>query len=478
MKILLIEPPAVSPFGNQRIFGGNGSNKSDFRKPPLDLMMISGYLRKEGFNNDLLDANASRRTLDDIKVCIGQAKPDVVFFSTSTCTIYKDMLVAKAAKQVSSSILTVAVGTHGMALPEETLGLSEHLDALIYSSEWEQAALNIVCNATDLGKARGIYYRDSGREIVRTEDQPPLPDIDALGFPSHDKLEKEIYRDPVTKRFPKTMVMGQKACINNCSFCCQPAFFGAPLIRKRSIGHFLEELAWVQELGFREVMFNDATITADRDWAAGLFEGMIAKGIDLAWNCSTRADRVDADILGLMKRAGCHTVAIGMESTDPVVLSNIRKNITPQHIRRAVSLIRESGMDSIVFCVIGFPGETRESVEETIRFLKTLDTSFITLGLAVPAPGTDFYRYVEQNGYLLTRDWSRFDPLQKPVFSYPALSADEMVFYQSYGLRQFYLRPGYILRKLLGIRSLTEAGTLLTNFIGFVNRYVRTRTGS
>jgi len=359
-----------------------------------------------------------------------------------------------------------------MALPEETLGLSEHLDALIHTGEWEQAALNVVRNATDLGTARGIYYRNGAGRIVRTEGQPPLPDIDVLGFPSHDKLEKEIYRDPVTKRFPKTMVMGQKACINNCSFCCQPAFFGAPMIRKRSVGHFLEELKWVQELGFREVMFNDATITADRDWSAGLFEGMIAKGIDLTWNCSTRADRVDAEILGLMKRAGCHTVAIGMESTDPAVLKNIRKNITPEQVRGAVSLIRKSGMDSIVFCVIGFPGETRESVEETIRFLKTLDTSFITLGLAVPAPGTDFYRYVEQNGYLLTKDWSRFDPLQRPVFSYPGLTADEMVFYQSYGLRQFYLRPGFILRKILSVRSLTELTTYASNFAGFVRRYV------
>jgi anaerobic magnesium-protoporphyrin IX monomethyl ester cyclase len=472
VKILLIEPPAVSPFGNQRIFGGNGSNKSDFRKPPLDLMMISGYLRKEGFDSDLIDANASRRSLEDVKAVIGLKKADVVFFSTSTCTIYEDLLVAKAAKEISPSILTVAVGTHGMALPVETLGLSGHLDALISTGEWEQAALNIVQNTGSLEKARGIHFRSSSGEIVRTGEHPPLADLDVLGFPAHDKLEKEIYRDPITKRFPKTMVMGQKACINNCSFCCQPAFFGAPLIRKRSVEHFLEELEWVQKLGFREVMFNDATITADRDWAARLFEEMVSKGIDLAWNCSTRADRVEGEILRLMKRAGCHTIAIGMESTDPVVLQNIRKNITPEQTRNAVALIRKSGMDSIVFCVIGFPGETRSSVENTIAFLKTLDTSFITLGLAVPAPGTDFYRYVEQNGYLLTKDWKRYDPMQKPVFSYPGLTADDMAFYQANGLRQFYLRPAYIWDRLRSIRSLTEAGTYAVNFLGFLKRYV------
>jgi radical SAM superfamily enzyme YgiQ (UPF0313 family) len=94
-------------------------------------MMISGYLRKEGFDNDLLDANASRRSLENVKAVISRTRPDVVFFSTSTCTIHKDVLVATAAKEVNPSILTVALGTHGMALPEETLGLSESLDALI-----------------------------------------------------------------------------------------------------------------------------------------------------------------------------------------------------------------------------------------------------------------------------------------------------------------------------------------------------------
>jgi anaerobic magnesium-protoporphyrin IX monomethyl ester cyclase len=475
MKLILVEPPAVSPFGNQRIFGGNGSNKSDFRKPPLDLMMISGYLRKEGYENELLDANASRRSLPEVQEVIRRGRPDVVFFSTSTCTIYKDMLIAGIAKEVDPSIVTVAIGTHGMALPEETLSLSQYLDVLIYSSEWEQVALNIVQHAGNLEEANGIYYRRNGDEIRKTTPQFPLHDLDVLGFPAHDKLEKDIYQDPVTRRFPKTMVMGQKACINNCSFCCQPAFFGAPIIRKRSEGHFLEELEWVQKLGFREVMFNDATITADMDWAARLFEGMITRQIDLVWNCSTRADRVDDDILKLMKRAGCHTIAIGMESTDPIVLKNIRKNNTPEQTRRAVSKIRKAGMDSIVYCVIGFPGETRRSIENTISFLKSLDTTYITLGLAVPAPGTDFYRFVEEHGYLTTKDWSRYDPLQKPVFNYPELSAEEMVYYQACGLRQFYLRPTYIFRKLLSIRSFTEAKSNLVNFFGFVNRHMRSR---
>lgn len=475
MKIILIEPPAVSKFGNQRIFGGNGSNKSDFRKPPLDLMMLSGYLRKEGFDNILIDANASKRTFQDVKDIIGKATPDIVFFSTSTCTIYKDLLVAKAAKEINPSILTVAIGTQVMALPDDTFKESEYLDVIIYSNEWEQAALNIVRNLSSLENANGILFRKPDGTIVRTDIQPPLQNLDDLGFPAHDKLEKELYRDPTTKRFPKTMVMGQKACINNCSFCCQPAFFGAPVLRKRSVEHFLEELKWVQRLGFREVMFNDATLTADMEWAAALFEGMIKNNINLTWNCSTRADRVNTEILKLMKRAGCHTIAIGMESVDPAVLKNIRKNISSEQIRDAVSMIKNHGMDTIVFCVVGFPGETRESIETTISFIKTLDTTFVTLGIAVPAPGTDFYKYVEKNNYLLTKDWSLYDPMKKPVFSYPWLSADEIEYYSRHGLRKFYLRPTYILGRMLSIRNFSDVATYSKNFLGFLKRYVLPR---
>ena len=472
MNILIIEPPAVSPFGNQRIFGGNGSSKSDFRKPPLDLMMISGYLRKEGFDNTLLDANASRMTLDQVKQIIRETSPEVVLYSTSTCTIHKDLLISVIAKEVNPAIVTVAIGTHVMAIPEEVFGASEALDAAVISSEWEQAALNIVRNISDLKTAKGIMFRDTDGQIIKTDEQSPMEDLDDLGFPAHDKLDNTLYGDPTSKRFPKTMVMGQKACINNCSFCCQPAFFGAPHVRRRSVGHFLKELKWVQELGYQEVMFNDATLTSDKEWARELFEGMLADNIDLAWNCSTRADCVDSEILALMKKTGCHTIAMGMESVDPIVLKNIRKNVNPEQIREVVAMIKKHGMNTVLFCVIGFPGETEASINTTINFLTKLDTTFITLGIAVPVPGTDFYRYVEENGYLLTKDWSRYDPMQPPVFSYPELSAEKIAYYSAHGLRKFYLRPSYILDRLKSIRSISDLAGYFNNFIGFMKRYV------
>jgi radical SAM superfamily enzyme YgiQ (UPF0313 family) len=144
---------------------------------------------------------------------------------------------------------------------------------------------------------------------------------------------------------------------------------------KRSASHVLDELQWVRDLGFREVFFNDATFTFDHEWNAEIFEGMLSREIDLTWFCTTRAHCLKRDILKLMKRAACHTIGIGMESADDQVLKNIRKGVRLQQVRDSVKMVREEGMDALLFCVLGFMGETRESMAGTIEFLKTVPAS-------------------------------------------------------------------------------------------------------
>ena len=474
MNILIIEPPSVSEYGNQRIWGGNGSLKSSFFKPPHDLMAISGFLRQEGFDNMLFDANALRLKIDMLEEKIIEVIPDldIVFFSNSTCTIYQDVIVSKIAKRVKHNCLTVAVGAHSMALPEETFELESDLDVIITSSQWEEISLNIVKNINDLSCVKGISYRIDDKNIQNNRAFTSNLNYDQLGFPAHDKLNQKLYDDPTATRLPKTIVQGQKGCIHVCNFCCQPAFFGAPSVNYRSTDHVIDELKWVSKLGFKEVMFNDATLTGDIEWAKELFNKMIDNNIDITWNCSTRANRLDSDMIDLMKRAGCHTIMIGLESADKVVLKNIKKSMSPEVVKDAVDNITNAGLASVVFAVVGFQGETEKSVNNTIKFLKTLNTTYITLGIAVPAPGTEFYRYVKEHGYLLTDDWSKYDPMQKPVFSYPDLSSEKILWYSRNGLQQFYLRPSYMLKRLLEVRSFIEIKHLAINFVGFMKRYV------
>ena len=134
MNIYTIEPPATSKNGVQRIYGGNGTNKSDFRKAPVDVLWMSGYLRKNGFDNIFHDSNNSRKNLDDLEKLFLIDKPNLVFFSTSTCTIYEDVKVATIAKKINPDCITVAFGTHIMELTSETLKEAPDLDIGIFSN--------------------------------------------------------------------------------------------------------------------------------------------------------------------------------------------------------------------------------------------------------------------------------------------------------------------------------------------------------
>jgi len=471
MNIYTLEPPATSKNGVQRIYGGNGTNKSDFRKAPIDVLWMSGYLRKNGFDNIFHDSNNSREAFEDLENHFQTKKPDVVFFSTSTCTIYSDVKVAEIAKMVNPKCICIAFGTHVMELTNETLEESPQVDIGIYSNEWELVALDIVKNYEDISKARGIVYRDEKGSLARSLPHPPLEHYDDLGFPAHDKLDQSLYADPTMRRSPKTMVQFSRSCIAKCSFCCQPAFFGN--VMNRSVDSIIEELKWVKELGFKEVFINDATFTYDHDWNKEIFQRMIDEEIDLSWWCTTRAHCLNEEILDLMKRAGCHTIGVGFESADDQVLKNIKKGVRLDYIRDAVDMTRKADIDILLFCVVGFLGETKESMYETIDFLKTLKASFITLGTAVPAPGTGFYKQIKDKGYLMHSNWELYDPLKIPVYNYPDLTAEEIYDAAAYGLRQFYLRPSYIYDRLKAVESPAQFFRYVKNFGGFMKRYIR-----
>jgi radical SAM superfamily enzyme YgiQ (UPF0313 family) len=173
-----------------------------------------------------------------------------------------------------------------------------------------------------------------------------------------------------------------------------------------------------------------------------------------------------------MKKAGCHSIRIGLESTDPQILKNIGKNITKEDVRRTVYFIKKEGMEILLYLILGLPGETKRTMAETLKFAKSINVDYITLGIAQPYPGTPFYDYLSKNNYLKTRDWSLYDPMKAPVYEYPNLSSRDILQVHYSGLRSFYLRPAYILKKLLKIRSFQDFSVLFKNGMGFISRYV------
>ncbi len=471
MDNLIIEPPSVSKFGCQRNMGGFGVNKADFAWPPLDLMMISGCLEHYGFLTSIYDFNNTKMTFEDVRQTILKEKPKMIVFSTSTPTLYNDLKIADIAKEISKDILVVAIGTHIMALPEETLAYNKNLDVAVYNeSEW--VILNLVKNKHNPADVKGLCWR-ANDQIKRNPPQPNIQDLELLGFPSHDKIPIQIYHDSVVKRRPLAQIMAHRGCPGQCTFCCMPFFWSE--YRTRSVDHVIKELKWIKELGYKEVFWGDTRLTSDLKWAHELMDKMIENKINLSW---FTADHVtsgigqDMTLLKKMKKAGCHQLRLGLESANLQILKNIKKGITPDQVRNTAAMIKKAGMEIMLFTIFGLPGETKETIAETIKFVNSMDVDYATMGVAQPRPGTAFYDYLVQNNYLKTRDWSQYEPTAKPVYEYPNLSSEEILRAHYEGLRSFYLRPSYIVKRLLKIRSISDIKNNFDNLLGFVSRYI------
>jgi radical SAM superfamily enzyme YgiQ (UPF0313 family) len=201
-------------------------------------------------------------------------------------------------------------------------------------------------------------------------------------------------------------------------------------------------------------------------------DGMIRNSFGFKWQCNARADKIDDAILTLMKKAGCHTVSIGCESAVPEILKRMRKNVTVEQLEAAVKLVKEKKMRVLMYLTFGLEGETEATMRRTFDFARRLRPEFVTFGIVVPAPGTPFYESMKGKGHLKEKERHWQDPTALPSFSYPHLAGDEILAFTRKAYRDYYLSPGYILRRLSSLQSFTEFAASASNAFELLKRYV------
>jgi radical SAM superfamily enzyme YgiQ (UPF0313 family) len=464
-KVLLIEPPSSNPYGTLRILGSLGSHKADMAWAPLDLMIIAGLLDKHKIPSVIIDANTLKYSFSRLKEFIRKEAPAAVVFTTTIPTMDNDCLTAKMAKEVNPAILTVAIGLSIESSKINLLQTYPYLDTVIYS-EPELPLLEIIRLGLQLPGIKGLYYRENGR-IIKSLPYPQCRNLDEFGIPAHEKVPYWLYRDPLMKRRPMTLVSCSRGCMNACNHCL--SIFQRPL-RYRSVGNVLEELRKIKNLGIREIKFFDCGLTNDLKWTEAFLEEMIAGRFNFSWNCNARADRLPPQTLALMKKAGCHTICIGSESANQEILDTMGKNLTVKAIKETVREIQSQKMQVLLYFTFGLIGETRKTMRQSIEFAKEMNPDLVTFGIVVPVWGTRFYDYLEKNKLLDTYDLSLYDPNNPPVYSYPELSSREIHEISLQGYREFYLRPRFILKRFLA--SPLKIGSHWHNLRVFVRRYI------
>jgi radical SAM superfamily enzyme YgiQ (UPF0313 family) len=211
----------------------------------------------------------------------------------------------------------------------------------------------------------------------------------------------------------------------------------------------------LQDLGIHDVNMYADLFTADREQVVGLCNFILEEGLELRWTCNSRVDFVDRELLELMARAGCWTISWGLESGNAEILQRVRKGIQPAQAAQVLRWSREAGIHNWGYFIIGLPGETEETIRQTIRFSKALPLDIALFHVAAPYPGTPFYQEVLENGWFRPgTQWEEVDMDRSTVLDYPELSGEQLTYWQRRAFREWAFRPAPMWTFLKSINSI------------------------
>lgn len=441
---------------------------------PQGLCHLAAICRQSGFETHILDCQALNLSLTKALNAVVETQPDFVGISATTLSINRAAQFAKEIKKRLPSVRIVVGGYHVSALPRETLTEFDGFDAGVIGEGEE----TLVCllNAWMSGGRRenitGIVFRE-GQEIRLTPRRALIQNVDSLPLPAWDLLPKlSRYYGSSAQRyrvFPVASVITSRGCPHQCTFCDRSVF--GTTFRGHSAEYVMAMIRTLRDQhGIRSLVFNDDLFVANTKRLTQICEAMVRESIRMSWSCDGRVDRLDADLLKLMKRAGCWQLAVGIESGDDTVLRRLNKGFTVHEARAAVHKMKSVGMSVKGFFVMGTPGETEQSLEQTLRLIKELPLDEIQITLFTPFPGTDLFREVVQEGFV-----PRWDEMNTAAVSYvpQGLTKQRLLDYQRRGYAQFYFRPRQVLYQFKKLRSPRFAVRMLREALCFLKYAVQ-----
>jgi radical SAM superfamily enzyme YgiQ (UPF0313 family) len=292
--------------------------------------------------------------------------------------------------------------------------------------------------------------------------------MDELPMPALGLFDSRNYTCPrvIARNNPVGPIEISRGCVFNCSFCNKTVH--GREFRVKSPARVIDEIFALKGLGYREFHVLDDQFTTDIDKAKEICREIIKRGVNMTWNLRTgvRVDRVDQEFLDLAKKAGCYQVGVGFESGNQDLLDAIGKGARVEQASRAAEMIKKAGLEAVGFFMLGLPGETIDTMEETIRFAVNLGLDYAKATILVPFPGTRIYDEFEKAGLIKTRDWSRYNFHDaREIYGHPTLSWDYLNRYYALFHRRFYLRYNYLMRRFW--TSLRQGRLLFDLYYGY-----------
>jgi anaerobic magnesium-protoporphyrin IX monomethyl ester cyclase len=435
-------------------------NSFQYVMVPISLPMIAGALEAKNHQVKLLDCIASDMDVEGLKKAIAEFDASLVLFNMSTATSSSDMEVITMMRPVSKAHFTV-IGNHATSLPEEVLNGSA-LDSVIRREPelTAQDLVDAVERGRDLHEVLGISFKNNGK-IVANEDRPFNENLDDLPFAARHLLDNAKYTLPVINE-PYTLIITSRGCPHSCIYCTAYQYYGKKL-RLRSATNVVDEMQeCLDKHGLRNFTMWSDTFNQNKKFVMEVCDEIKKRGMHkkIRWMSNSRVDQMDAEVLKEMRSANCIGVSYGVESGVEEILKNMKKGATAEQARVAVRLTKEAGIEVLTHIIFGLPGETMETIKETIKYVKELDPDYAQFYCAIPFPKTELEEMGKKNGWITTDDYAKYE-LNQPILNMPGLSVEELQKARNMAYRQFYLRPSYIFKRLRKIRNFAD---LLINY--------------
>jgi len=451
--------------------------------PQTRLAYLAAMVEGEGHTARILDAVASPQTPEEVEKECHEWKPDLIIVHSETSTIRNDLHLLAQLGRATAAICGL-MGPHASARPVETLResaadfiLNDEAEEMIAELIWSLARLarihrgagtqrtaddvrqamsridGLVWRMPNLGIPAEDGFPDVFAEIQVNRPRKRIANLDELLPPARHLLPNHAYRLPFFGKHSFATIIATRGCSRQCAFCQTGSLWGHQ-IRFRSVESVLDEVEYLQSaLNIRRFVFQGDALMSNRDWALELFSHMAQLRHRPTWICNSHVATVDIKLLRTLKLAGCQMISYGLESGVQAILDGCQKEITLEQSEKAILQTRQADILTRATFQFGLPGETAQTIEETIRFARRINPDYVSFNLAVPFPGTRLYEQACKNGWLTSQNWDLYRPEGPGVLQAGELTPAQLCRARARALRLFYLRPSILLRELTRVRS-------------------------
>lgn len=467
VDVLLVNPP--TPDGGYWIRTQHRvgrRTRENMIWPQVSLAQMAALLMPT-YKVAVIDANAEKMRWDEFSKLIEKYEPKYYFSQLTAPTLENDMYGCFLAK--ARGAVTIVFGTHVTPIPRETMRPYPALDyALVgepdstlrdlldhLENKVDQRPPEIQCifdkdpsyktsfnedGSVNMIGIKGVAWR-KGNEIIVNFPRPFIQDLDDLPIPKHELLPLQKYRMPYIKG-PFTFIVTSRGCPAGCTYCIKHVTYQYS-VRLRSPKLLMEEMWQLKKMGIHNIHMYADLFTVNRDQVMELCQLMIDEKINIKWTCNSRVDFVDEEMLQLMAKAGCRLISWGIESGNEQILKHARKGAYPDKAKRSLLAAKKAGIMNWGYFIVGLPGETEETIKQTIAFSKALPLDIALFHVAAPYPGTPFFFEVAENDWFRPNTrWEQVDMDKGTVLDYPTLTAEQLLYWQKRAFREWAFRPG------------------------------------